>query len=380
MSIKQRFKKISFTIHPGFLMIAALLGFYQSQGSLMGAVLWMLVIFLSVFVHEMGHALTAMFFGQTPHVEFVSMGGVTSYRGKALSSMKRFFVILNGPLFGFFFYLGARGMLHSGFSFHPLLTQMFWMIQVMNFWWSVFNLVPLFPLDGGQLMKVILEGWLGPKGTRVAFFLGFLMGFIGGLTFLALGNFIAGALFFYFTYENFEFWRRSKSIRSPDQKNIYQKELRVAEKALASGNKEKAKKHFEQIRKDTKEGVIFSAASYYLALLLVEEKKHQEAYELLKPIKEDLPDEAKSLLQKIAFEIKDYALVADLSSFCYQMTPTEEVALRNAKAFGYLNSPQYAGGWLHTAIKFNRLKLDSALEDEAFEKVKDKKAFLEFFS
>jgi hypothetical protein len=48
-------------------------------------------------------------------------------------------------------------------------------------------------------LKIVLEGWLGPKGTRAAFFIGFVIGFLGGLWFLLKGSFIGGALFFYFT-------------------------------------------------------------------------------------------------------------------------------------------------------------------------------------
>ena len=43
--------------------------------------IWVFVIFISILVHEFGHALTACYFGQKPRIELVAFGGLT-YPGK----------------------------------------------------------------------------------------------------------------------------------------------------------------------------------------------------------------------------------------------------------------------------------------------------------
>jgi stage IV sporulation protein FB len=90
---------IPLAITPTFWMLAALIGYLNSQ-SLPLTLIWMVVIIISVLVHEYGHALTAMAFGQRARIELVSFGGVTHRHGHKLNLWKEFLVVLNGPCLG----------------------------------------------------------------------------------------------------------------------------------------------------------------------------------------------------------------------------------------------------------------------------------------
>ena len=83
------FKKIPISIHPLFWVLAALIGWLNSN-SFAGTVLWTIVILISVLFHELGHALTASFFGQYPKIMLVAFGGVTTYETKDLKFWKQF--------------------------------------------------------------------------------------------------------------------------------------------------------------------------------------------------------------------------------------------------------------------------------------------------
>ena len=74
-------------VSPLFFLTAALIGFLWSN-TLMGTLIWMMIIFVSVLVHEYGHALTAKAFGQSPRIELVAFGGLTIPQGKRLSLRK----------------------------------------------------------------------------------------------------------------------------------------------------------------------------------------------------------------------------------------------------------------------------------------------------
>jgi len=92
-------KKIPVTISPFFWLLAAFIGF-MGTGNIQGTLIWMVVIIASVLVHEFGHALTALFFGQKVRVQLVAFGGMTERQGPKLKLWQEFLITLNGPLAG----------------------------------------------------------------------------------------------------------------------------------------------------------------------------------------------------------------------------------------------------------------------------------------
>jgi hypothetical protein len=74
---------IPVSIHPLFWGLAALIGWINSQ-SLMGMLVWMGIIFVSVLIHEFGHALTAVAIRQKANIQLVAMGGLTTFDGPKL--------------------------------------------------------------------------------------------------------------------------------------------------------------------------------------------------------------------------------------------------------------------------------------------------------
>ena len=67
------------------------------------------------------------------------------------------------------------------------------------------------------------------------------------------------------------------------------------------------------------------------------------------------------VLHELAAEQKNYPLVVELATVCYQIAPNQKVALRNARAFAYLKQAKPAGGWLQTAWQYGGLNLNSIL-------------------
>src|SRR5215813_15038454 len=90
-------------IDPSFLIICAMLAYSRlSVPALL--VEWLIVIFVSILVHELGHALVVRSFGLSPQITLYSMGGLTSWIDeKGLSHAKRIAISLAGPFAGFIF-------------------------------------------------------------------------------------------------------------------------------------------------------------------------------------------------------------------------------------------------------------------------------------
>ncbi len=372
-------KTIPVAIHPFFWILAAIIGWGYSGGSVLGTLIWVAIVFVSVLVHEYGHALTAMAFRQKAKIDLVALGGLTSFEGPKLKFWQQFIIVLNGPLFGFGLFLLATVLLVSfDWSQVPLMFGVLRALQMANLFWTVVNLLPVLPLDGGQLLRIGLEALFGIRGYKAALLSGaVLSGSIACFLFL-IQQFLAGALFFLFAFQSFDLWRKSRSVTIQDRDDDLKKLLVEAEAHLAEGQKTAAQVKLQQIIDRTRQGMLYAASCQYLAFLDVEDGKAEEAYQLLLPIEEELAPEARCLLHQLAAQFKNWQVVAKCSAECYQVAPTQQMALANARAFAHLREPRLAGGWLQSAWQYGGLNLENVLSEEEFQGINHNPEFRQF--
>lgn len=369
--------RIPIAIHPFFWFFAAFIGWFYTQ-SLIGMLIWVGIIFFSVLIHEFGHALTAVAFKQKAQIQLVALGGLTSFEGPKLRFWQQFLITFNGPLFGFFLFVIATFFLALDLSHSPVIYQILKSVQMANLFWTVINLLPVLPLDGGQLLRIVLEAAFGLKGFKAALLVGAVIAALISFYFFIVQAFLVGAIFFLFAFQSFDSWRKSRFATSSDREDENKQLLFLAEEALKKGKTEEAKHLFNEVRQKGNGGLLSTAASQYLAFLEEQEGKHKEAYDLLRPIKKQLELEALCLLHKLAATQRDYSLVAEMSTECYQASPTLEVALRNARAFAFLKQAKPAGGWLQTAWQHGSFDLDALLSEEEFTSLKGDPEFRSF--
>jgi len=172
-------------IHPFFWLTALLLG--AQSDDLMGLVLWTAAMFISILVHELGHALTGRAFALSPQITLHGFGGITSFRGSggdehSLGYWRQIALSLAGPLagialVGLILLVGTltghqpvwlRGSLAPpllDFSSLPLSILVNG-VMITSFSWSLLNLVPVFPLDGGQIARAVLCLFDAYEGIR----------------------------------------------------------------------------------------------------------------------------------------------------------------------------------------------------------------------
>lgn len=377
MVAKQR--GIPISIHPFFWVFSVLIGYLMSS-SIYGTAIWVVIIFVSVLVHELGHATMALIFKQKPKIELIAMGGLTSYHGKKLKYYQQFLIVLNGPLFGVGLFVLATFVLWLHVFQNPTIVASIKIFQVVNIFWSIVNLLPVLPLDGGQLMRIALEGFFGVKGFKLSFLIGFVIAGIIALGSFVIRNYLMGALFFLFAFQSFDMYRRTRNITKADIDQKFTDELQKAQRFIEQGNKEEAEKLLLDLRNRTHEGLIYNQATHVLALLAFEKKETNKAYEYLLSIKDKLTDEDICLMHNLAFEENNYKLVTELSSSCYKLSPTKKVALINARAFAILGEARPAGGWLKTASQFDNLDIKNILNEKYFDKVKNDASFKNFFN
>lgn len=362
--------RIPIIIHPTFWLFAAIIGFINSM-SFLGTLIWIGIIFVSVLVHEYGHALTAVVFGQKPRIELVAMGGITFHDGQKLPFWKQFFVVLDGPVFGILLFVGATFLLQLPFFSAGMPGAVMKTFQTVNLFWTLLNLLPVLPLDGGQLLRIVLEAIFGGRGFRYSLLAGVIVATLLSLFFFVYQAFLIGAIFFLLAYQSYDAWKKSRTFAEADRSDSIKSLFEKAEEDLQAGRKEQALAAFEKIHKEAKQGMIDTLATQYLALLKYDQGKTREAYELLRSIKSDLAPDAQCLLHRAAFEEKDYALVNEMGGPCFQTTPTSEVALRNAIACAHLSQPRPAVGWLQTALQEGLDNFPEILKDRSFDSIRN---------
>lgn len=147
-----------------FWIAAVFLG--SNLSSLILIALWVGIVFLSVLVHELGHAFVGRSFGLAPEITLHAMGGITQSRvARRLSPLQNGFLSVAGPGAGFLF-AGIVFLLHKFlpiefFDGVPYWRQGFRLLLWVNLGWGIFNLFPILPLDGGQVLRFAVHALRG---------------------------------------------------------------------------------------------------------------------------------------------------------------------------------------------------------------------------
>lgn len=368
---------IPITITPMFWVLAALIGFFSS-GSLMGTLIWIGIIFVSVLFHEFGHALTARLFGLKPRIELVAFGGVTYHEGTVRGFWKQFFIVFDGPLFGFILFILASILVQIPALGQGMVGAILHTLQFVNLFWTVLNLLPVMPLDGGNLLRVTLEAIFGAKGFRYTLLTSTVLAVGFSLVAFLFQAFLVGAIFFLFAFQSYDLWKKTRHFTEKDRSDATKRAFEQAERELLQGRKKEAMEIFERIRQETKEGMLYTLSTQYLAYLKAENGLTREAYDLLKPLQAELSEESLGVLHQVAFAEKDYRLVSELSGSCYRMAPGPEAALRNAMASASLGLVEAAIGWLQTALQEGVQNLSEIVRESAFDPIRADPQFQQF--
>ncbi len=156
---------IPVTIRPSFLLIAALIGL--SGGSLGLVVAWVVVVFVSILIHELGHALTARSYGAEVAIELNGIGGLTSWSvpGKELGPGRRALVAAAGSGVGVLF--GGMVFLFDRFTgpYDGITGFVIYYLIRVNVLWGLLNWLPIRPLDGGHLFTSLLQKVVPSKAS-----------------------------------------------------------------------------------------------------------------------------------------------------------------------------------------------------------------------
>ena len=150
-------------------------------------------LFLSVFGHELSHALMGRAEGiDIEEIVLHPFGGLARLRTQPQNPKAEFRIAVAGPAASFIFSVIAFGglMLTAALKFN-FGTAFFFFLSAGNLLLAIFNLFPGYPLDGGRVLRAIIWQRSGNirDATRIAGFCGQLM----SLVLIAFGVYMAVA-------------------------------------------------------------------------------------------------------------------------------------------------------------------------------------------
>ena len=172
--LRWRMFGIDVRVHPMFWLLSAFLGWNLMDpdrgGGFKLLLLWIACVFVSILVHELGHVLMGRVFGTRGHIVLYSFGGLAVGSSALPNRWQRIAVFFAGPAAGFVLY----GLLRVALLFVDVRqlslfgVMSFVFLLEINLYWGLLNLLPIWPLDGGQISRDLF-GWLMPgRGVSVA--------------------------------------------------------------------------------------------------------------------------------------------------------------------------------------------------------------------
>lgn len=174
-------------VHPFFWVISLLLGSRYFENEPVGTLLGVASVFVSILVHELGHAILQRRFGGRPWIVLHGFGGLAICGDCDRSPRSQILISLAGPLAGFILavlllvailalssewafgssfgdgevpslrgwaFVGIGELAFSGTSNATTNKVLGFLLQI-NIVWGLMNLLPVYPLDGGQVAREV---------------------------------------------------------------------------------------------------------------------------------------------------------------------------------------------------------------------------------
>jgi len=228
-------------IHPWFWIVAVILGLGGSgPADPLQTLVWVAVMFVSILVHEMGHAFRQRRFGGHPRVTLYGLGGLAACDDCDRSPRSQVLISLAGPAAGFL--LAAAVVLLVRVSgrqigFVPAGKEVDWeslgiqsaVIQPMilfrayfepfaselanhvvadllqiNILWGLINLLPIYPLDGGRVARELFTLSQPRRGIVQSLWLSIVVAGSMAAFGLLRGSIFTAFMFGYLAYANYQ--------------------------------------------------------------------------------------------------------------------------------------------------------------------------------
>lgn len=200
---------IQLAVHASFLLLLAYYGYEGWIDGGMPGLLWsvglIVLFFVCVILHELGHSLTARRYGvRTSRILLLPIGGMAELEQIPRKPSAELLITVAGPAvnFAIFGLMAVFFGVPQGFPFHPEFEDSIRGFGQLLLYWNaimgVFNLVPVFPMDGGRILRALLAIRLPYlTATYWAVMVGRVLSVLLAVGALYKGNYLLGVLFMF---------------------------------------------------------------------------------------------------------------------------------------------------------------------------------------
>ncbi len=215
-------------IHPFFWLMTLMLGLSGRSTDPIFFLSWVVAVTLCILLHELGHAVVMREFGYDASIVLYSFGGLAIPRGRRMGTREpgawaQILILLAGPGSGFILalllvvalhYLGGYHIQFMEESWRDIVPRVFlpnqladnFVFQVfyISVWWGLINLLPVYPLDGGQIMYNIFTLFNPQDALRQSLILSVIVaGLMCFVAFVEWQQMYTGILFLWLGYSSF---------------------------------------------------------------------------------------------------------------------------------------------------------------------------------
>lgn len=273
-------------VSPIFLLVILL---WMGSGDVVSGIVWGLVVTVSILVHELGHALVARFYRLQPSILLHGLGGLC-FHAPASRPRHEAFIIAAGPSAGLL--LGVLTLLFGGPVVQALSVpaaiagSVITSLLYVNFFWSFVNLLPMWPLDGGHLFRLLMHRFAKPARADK---LTHGVGLVTSLLFMAGGWAVTHSSFIvilglWLAFDNYRGLQGSDQAEPVARDNPFARELaQQAQAAFDEGRLPEAQRLAQQLRAESNVPAKTMAVAWtILGVGAARLGKHEEAMSYLR--------------------------------------------------------------------------------------------------
>ncbi len=212
-----------------FFVLVGFMG--ATAGSVKAGLVWIACVFVGLLIHEFGHAIVAKYYRLRPSIILHGWGGLCNH-APARSAGQDILITAAGPGAGL-----IAGAILYGLDANQItgpspgiidlaLYYLYW----INIVWSLANLIPLWPLDGGQIFQVVMRSKRGSlHGDRITHTVGVALG-----AFLLFYMLFAREIFLTFILA-FLLYENIKKLRNPNPQVSFTSKRQISSQSYGGG-------------------------------------------------------------------------------------------------------------------------------------------------
>lgn len=370
-----RSSAVSLSIRPSFFILSFLFSIFVGAG--IGATfLIMGILFLVFFIHEAGHVVVARLMGRPSETIIGGSGGKTEVYGPLLSFWKRTAISAGGILATYFMMKAAKMWLFDADTLSSTLRESLFLLYSLSVGWFWFNLIPLYPFDGGEIAADIGRTLFGRFGERLIAIFSILLALALTLYLIAVGAFIGVILCVFCLMQSFTLLRHPAHFRVQDLSKDALLLHELQQRWLLGGQDDiiaQVKKlALESNEKEVRLQAVECCSGYLLAT-----DCPKEAFDLLQSAKDPLTEEALEHLQLASYRTSHWieGLEAGREAFreCHSLSAATLCALLAAR----LGCAEEAIAWLRTAKELGLEDIAAIAAQSDFDRIRASKEFQE---